>query len=117
MPLIILSILGSTLSNFDCTTVVISQADPGLKILFTIVTLVICIAGGIIGITLNVKLLNLPVSLYGMLKPYVCISIIATICFMLFFLGPIGAILSAVTNFMLGIILLKTPEKLEVEFV
>ncbi len=36
---------------------------------------------------------------------------------MTLFLGLVGVILGVVTNVMLGIILLKTPEKLEVEFV
>ena len=117
LPIIIFSIMGSSIGIFNSTAGAISQTYPGLKILSTIATLAISISAGVISIVFSVNLLKLPVSLHGMLKTYVYITIAASICFMLFFLGPIGVILGAVTDFMLGIILLKTPEKLEVEFV
>lgn len=110
MPIILLSIMGSTLAIF-------SQMGPAFKIPSIIAIFAICIAVGIIVILYSVRLLSLPVSLHGMLRPYAYITIAAAICFMLFILGPIGVILGAVTDFMLGVILLKSAEEATVEFV
>jgi len=109
--LIILSIMGAT------AFAIYSRTGPNLKIPSFIAIVAISIVAGILGIVFSVKLLGLPVSLHGMLKPYVCITIVASICFMVIFLGPIAIVLGAVTDFMLGIILLKPKEEIEVEFV
>ena len=117
MPLIIITIVGNMAGIFNSTAGALSQTYPFLKVLSMIVTLAIVITAGIIGILFCVQLLKLPVSLHGMLRPYVYITIAAAICFMLFFLGPIGVILGAVTDFMLGLILLKPKEEIQIEFV
>jgi len=117
MPLIILSVIGTLAGIFNSTVASFSQAGPGLRLLSLMTIFAISITAGIIGIIFSIKLLSLPVELHGMLRPYVYISIAAAICFMLFFLGPIGVILGAVTDFMLGMILLKPAEEPAVEFV
>lgn len=117
MPLIILSVMAGIAGIFSSTAGVISQIGPNVKIPSILVIIPICIVGGIICILFSVKLLNLPVSLHGMLKPYVYITIVAAVCFMVFLLGPVGVILGAVTDFMLGLILLKPKEEIQVEFV
>lgn len=96
---------------------ILCDTIPAVGTLGLVAALVINFGFGLICIALSVKLLNLQVPLHGMLKPYCYFTIAASICFMLFFLGPIGAILGAVTNFMLGLILLKPKEEIQVEFV
>jgi hypothetical protein len=110
MPLVILSFMTGT-------TAFISRMHSDSNLPILIATLALCFASGIISIIFCVKLMNLSVSLYGMLKPYVYLSIAAAICFMLFFLGPIAVILLAVADFILGLILLKPKEEIQVEFV
>ena len=90
---------------------------PDLKLIAGIMTIVTAIATVILLIIFCFILLRLKVSLHGLLKPYAYLTIALCICAMTFVLGIVAVILGVVTNFMLGIILLKTPEKLEVEFV
>lgn len=96
---------------------VISDTTPAVGTLGLVAVIVLGFGCGLLAIALSVKLLNLPAPLHGMLKPYCYFTIAASICFMLFVLGPIGVILGAVTDFMLGMILLKPKEEIQVEFV
>ena len=78
------------------------------------------VSGGLAAIVLlffSVLLLRLQVSLNGLLKPYAYATIAMCICFMIFFLIPIGMILASVTDFILGLILLKPKEEMQVDFV
>lgn len=90
---------------------------PQLELLFLGLMAITGITGAILLLIFCILLLRLQVSLNGLLKPYAYTMIAACICFITCILVPVGLILAAVTDFMLGIILLKTPEKLEVEFV
>ena len=116
-PLIILSIMACSAGIFSSLTGIISQTGPNLGIPSVLILIPISIAASIVAILFSIKLLNLPVPLHGMLNAYVYITIAAAICFMFYFLGPIGVILAGITDFMLGLILLKPKEEIQVEFV
>ncbi|MCK5564141.1 MAG: hypothetical protein KAJ07_02750 [Planctomycetes bacterium] len=110
MPIIILCAVLTVIS-------LLGYIAPQLELLFMILMAVMGIAGAIVLIFYSVFLLRLEVSLNGLLKPYAYTMIAACICFMLFILIPIGMILAAVTDILLGLILLKPKEEMQVDFV
>jgi hypothetical protein len=77
---------------------------------------VVGISLGILGIIFAIRLMRLQSDLNGYLKPYAWITIAAGICFATFILSPVGMLLDAVGNVLLGMIFLK-PEGETVEFV
>jgi hypothetical protein len=81
----------------------------------------IAIAGivlGVIGIVFALRLLKVPGSLNGYLKPLAYTELIGSICFAVVFLAPLGMIMMIVFNVILGLILLSRDASLEeVEFV
>lgn len=110
LPIILLRIVVTLFS-------LLSKVVPDLKLIAGIMTIVTAIATSIVGIIFCIILLRLKVSLHGLLKPYAYLTIALYICVMTLLLGIVGVILGVVTNVMLGIIFLKTPEEIEVEFV
>lgn len=73
---------------------------------------------GIVGIVYATRLLRVPGTLNGLLKPLAYLNMIGSICFLTFFLAPIGLILFVVCNILLGMLFLSREGELEeVEFV
>ncbi|MBN1456455.1 MAG: hypothetical protein JW912_01215 [Sedimentisphaerales bacterium] len=110
MPIIILCV---AITVFSLSGYIVPQLD----LLFMVLMAVTGIIAVIVLIFFSVFLLRLEVSLNGLLKPYAYTTIVMCICFIIFFLIPIGMILASVTDFILGIILLKPAEEPTVEFV
>ena len=72
---------------------------------------------GVLSIIFAVRLLRLESDLNGMLKPYAYITIAAAICFTLFITAPLGMIIDAVGNVILGRIFLKPEAEVLPDFV
>ena len=71
-----------------------------------------------LGIIFAIRLLRLDAELYGFKKPYAVLTIVASICFATFILAPVGLLLDAIGNVLLGLIYLKPePELVQPEFV
>jgi hypothetical protein len=66
---------------------------------------------GILSILFAKRLLRLPYSLYGLLKPYCYITLISGACFITVILIPVGIVTGAVTDFILGIIFFRAAEQ------
>lgn len=67
---------------------------------------------GVIFIIFSIKLLKLTDSLYGMLKPFVYMSIVTGFCFATIFLIPFALITSAASDIILGIIFFRASENI-----
>lgn len=90
--------------------------DKSLPFVFMIV--LAGIAMGAIGIIFALRLLKVPGNLNGYLKPLAYTQLIASICFALVFLAPIGLIMMVVFNVLLGVVFLSSDGSLEeVDFV
>lgn len=75
-------------------------------------------AVGIIGIIFALRLLKVPGTLNGYLKPLAYTQLIGSICFTLVFLAPVGIILAIVFNVILGVVFFNSDDSLEeVDFV
>ncbi|OGP92560.1 MAG: hypothetical protein A2156_08675 [Deltaproteobacteria bacterium RBG_16_48_10] len=66
---------------------------------------------GILSIMFATRLLRLPYSLYGLLKPYCYITIGGGACFITIILFPVGILAGAVTDVILGIIFFRAAEE------
>jgi hypothetical protein len=66
---------------------------------------------GILSILFAKRLLRLPYSLYGLLKPYCYVTLISGACFITVILIPVGIVTGAVTDFILGIIFFRAAEQ------
>ncbi len=66
---------------------------------------------GILSVLFAKKLLRLPYSLYGLLKPYCYITLASGVCFITVILIPVGILTGAVTDFILGIIFFRAAEQ------
>ncbi len=73
---------------------------------------------GLISIVFAIKLLHLESDLGGYLRPYAFATIAAAVCFATVILAPLGLLIDAATNVMLGLIFLRRPTENEApEFV
>ncbi len=90
---------------------------PVILIPSVIMLVVLGIPTGIVGIIFGVKLLRLNASLHGFLKPLAYLSIAGSICMLTFLLIPIGLIIFAVSDAILGAVFLKGKEGVKVEYV
>ena len=71
----------------------------------------------VLGIVFAVKLLSLQDDLHGLLKPYAYTGIAASICFATIVLAPVGLVVAAVSNAILGGIFLRADRTPQVDFV
>jgi hypothetical protein len=85
-------------------------SGPELAIPVLIVLFLIGVPLSIMSIVFAIKLLRLPSDLSGFLKPYCYLGIAAAICFMTFILAPLGLILTAAGDVLLGMIFLRSTE-------
>jgi len=72
---------------------------------------------GILSVIFDIKLLEMQDNLNGLLKPYAFLNIAAGICFATFILSPLGLLIGAVGDVMMGLILLKKGPVTAPEFV
>ena len=84
---------------------------------FVAALVVVGVPLGILSVIFGIKLLELQDDLGGLLKPYAFLNIVAGVCFATFILAPLGLLIDAVANFMMGLILLKKGPVTQPEFV
>jgi hypothetical protein len=94
-----------------------SGAPTPILIGFIVGIVAIGIPLGILTVIFGIKILELEDDLYGLLKPYAFINIVAGVCFATFILSPLGGLLLSVANVMLGMILLKKGSIAQPDFV
>ena len=68
---------------------------------------VIGITLGILGIILGARLLKLPAENTSYYRVYAWLSIVAGVCFVTFFLSPLGGLIDAAANIVLAMLFLK----------
>ncbi len=66
---------------------------------------------GILSILFARRLLRLPYTLYGLLKPYCNITLVSGVCIATVVLLPVGILVGAVTDVILGIIFFRAAEQ------
>lgn len=66
---------------------------------------------GILSILFATRLLRLPYTLYGLLKPYCYITIVSGACITTIVLLPVGILVGAITDVILGIIFFRASEQ------
>jgi hypothetical protein len=92
--------------------------EPPLVFLAVIPVAVVGIVLGILGIIVGVRLLKLPAENTSYYRVYAWLSIAAGICFVTFFLSPLGGLIDAAANIVLAMLFLKPDaEDPEPEFV
>jgi hypothetical protein len=80
---------------------------PPLLVLAIVPVAVIGITLGILGIIAGVRLLRLPTDAASYERVYAWLSIAAGICFVTFFLAPLGGLIDAASNIVLAMLFLK----------
>jgi hypothetical protein len=80
---------------------------PPLVLLAIVPVAVIGVVLGILGIILGVRLLRLPAEGTSYYRVYAWLSIAAGICFVTFFLAPLGGLVDAAGNIVLAMLFLK----------
>ena len=81
--------------------------EPPLVFLAVIPIAVVGIVLGILGIIVGARLLNLPAENTSYYRVYAWLSIAAGICFVTFFLSPLGGLIDAASNIVLAMLFLK----------
>jgi hypothetical protein len=66
---------------------------------------------GILSILFGIRLMRLPYSLYGLLKPYCYLTIVSGACIITILLLPVGILVGAITDVILGIIFFRAAEQ------
>jgi hypothetical protein len=96
-----------SLSLFHILSLVNKEFESAVSIL----SVMAYIFFGILSIMFATKLLKLPDSLYGLLKPYCKITIVSGVCFVTIILLPVGILAGAITDVILGVIFLRAAEQ------
>lgn len=89
---------------------VIGILFTALETVAGVIATVLIVPYGIVSIVFAIKLLQLPDTLHGMLKPFAYTSMAAGLCFASIVLIPVGLLTSAITDIILGIIFLRAAE-------
>ncbi len=89
----------------------LALANKEFESAVSILSILAYIFFGILSVLFAKKLLRLPYSLYGLLKPYCYITLVSGACFITVILIPVGIVTGAVTDFILGIIFFRAAEQ------
>jgi hypothetical protein len=81
------------------------------------VMVVIGVPLGILSVIFGIKLLEMQDNLNGLLKPYAILNIVAGVCFATFILAPLGLLIGAAGDVVMGLILLRKGPSQVPEFV
>jgi hypothetical protein len=84
--------------------------DKAGEIYFTALLVTAGITMAILGLIFAVKLLRLESDLGGLLKPFIYTNIAASVCFATLLLAPLGLLLDAASNVLLGMIFLRSAD-------
>ena len=90
---------------------VLSLGSRRLEMAINILTILAFVYFGILSIMFATRLLRLPGGLYGLLKPFCYITVISGICFITVILSPVGIVVGAVGDVILGIIFFRAAEQ------
>jgi len=104
-----IGLTGKVFSSLGAPTPVLLGFIAGL--------VVIGVPLGILSVIFGITLLDLQDNLGGYLKPYAFLNIIAGVCFATFILAPLGLLIDAVANVILGMIFLRKGPAAHPEFV
>ena len=96
-----------SLSLFHILSLVNKEFESAVSIL----SVMAYIFFGILSIMFATRLLKLPDTLYGLLKPYCKITIVSGVCFITILLLPVGILAGAITDVILGVIFLRAAEQ------
>jgi len=96
-----------SLSLFHLLSLVNKEFESAVAIL----SILAYVFFGILSILFSTKLLRLPYRFYGLLKPYCYITIASGACFMMVILLPVGIVVGAVTDIILGIVFFRAAEE------
>ena len=109
------------IANIAITCVAtLGRIFPGYTIPAVITMVSLAVSMAIIGIMFSIRLLRLLKSnatLHGLLKPLAYLNIAGCICVLTLIGAPIGLIIFAVCDAILGVIFLKGKEEVKIEFV
>ena len=72
---------------------------------------------GILSVIFGIKVLEIEDTLHGLLKPYAFLNIVAGVCFATFILSPLGLLIGAVGDVVMGMILLRSGAEAVPDFV
>jgi len=89
----------------------LSLASPEFEWAVAILSVLAYVFFGILSILFSTRLLKLPYRFYGLLKPYCYITIVSGACFMMVILLPVGIVIGAATDVILGIIFFRAAEE------
>ena len=89
----------------------LSLVSPEFEWAVAILSILAYVFFGILSILFSTRLLKLPYRFYGLLKPYCYITIASGACFMMVILLPVGIVVGAVTDIILGIVFFRAAEE------
>ena len=89
----------------------LALANKEFESAVSILSIMAYIFFGILSVLFAKKLMRLPYSLYGLLKPYCYITVISGVCFITIILIPVGILTGAITDFILGIIFFRAADQ------
>jgi hypothetical protein len=89
----------------------LALGSQGFESFMNILSIVSFIIFGILAIMFATRLLPFPGNLYGLLKPFCYTTIASGICFITVLLAPMGIIVGAVADVILGIIFFRAAEQ------
>jgi hypothetical protein len=89
----------------------LSLVSPEFEWAVAVLSILAYIFFGILSLLFSTRLLRLPYRFYGLLKPYCYITIASGVCFMMVILLPVGIVVGAVTDVILGIIFFRAAEE------
>lgn len=98
---------------------VVFDLAPTDRLPFVVAIAAIGIPTGVLGVVFSIRLMRAEAIMQGLFRPFVWLSLLASLCLASFLLAPIGGLLDAAGNVVLGLIFLR-PEAVqsgELEFV
>jgi len=116
---IVIGVILLTLFMIPAKALGLIYAKDNLPVVITalVVMVFFALTMSVLSIIFAIRLLRLESNLNGFLKPYAWITIAAAACFALFITAPLGLLLDAAGNIILGLILIKPPAEPVPEFV
>jgi hypothetical protein len=89
----------------------LSLVTPEFKSAVDILSILASVFFGILSILFSSRLLRLPYRFYGLLKAYCYITMISGICFVTVLLLPVGILVEAASDVILGIVFFRAAEE------
>jgi hypothetical protein len=112
--LILVLIAGGVLASaVDYGFKAIATMHPEVEWMRIVVVGVLCIALGAIGMVFATRLLRINENLNGYKKPLAYVCLTQSVCFLLFFTAPLGAVLEIVFFILLALVFFNSGEELE----